>query len=98
MIVLGLINNVFNKYLDKFDVVLLDGILVYSKSDEEKKGHLKLVLKVLRENQVYAKLSKCDFYRKKIHYLGHIIYEEGIVVDPKYIKSIKKWCMPRNMV
>jgi hypothetical protein len=74
-----LMNGVFRKYLDKFVIVFLDDILVYSKSEEEHEHHLRMVLQVLREHQLYAKLSKCSFYQKQIHYLGHIISKDGIV-------------------
>ena len=66
-------NSVFNRYLDKFVLVFLDDILIYSKNEEEYEEHLRLTLKLLREHKLYAKLSKCDFYKDKIHYLGHII-------------------------
>ena len=75
----------------------MDDILIYSKSEEEHEQYLKTVLKVLREQQLYAKLSKCSFYQIQIHYLGHIISEEGIVVDPSKIKSIEEWPTPRNV-
>ena len=68
-----LMNGVFRDYLDKFVVVFLDEILVYSKSEEEHEQHLRMVLQVLREHQLYVKLSKCSFYQRQIHYLGHII-------------------------
>jgi hypothetical protein len=73
-----LMNNRINKYLDKFVVVFVDAILVYSKTKEEHEEHLRIVLQVLREHQLYAKFSKCDFFQKKIHYLGHIISTEGV--------------------
>jgi hypothetical protein len=78
-----LMNGIFREYLDKFVIVFLDDILIYSKSEEEHEKHLRMVLQVLREHQLYAKLSKCSFYQRKIHYLGHIISEEGIAVDPR---------------
>jgi hypothetical protein len=78
-------NAIFREYLDKFVIVFLDDILIYSKSEEEHKQHLRMVLQVLRKHQLYAKLSKCSFYQKQIHYLGHIISEDGIAVDPKKI-------------
>jgi hypothetical protein len=56
-----------------------------------------MVLQVLREHQLYAKLSKCSFYQKKIHYLGHIISEDGIGVDPEKIESIREWSAPKNV-
>jgi hypothetical protein len=92
-----LMNGIFREYLDKFVIVFLDDILIYSKSEEEHEKHLKMVLQVLREHQLYAKLSKCSFYQKKIHYLGHIISEEGITVDPEKIKAIEGWPTPRNV-
>ena len=90
-------NSVFNKYLDKFVLVLLDDILTYSKNEEEHEEHLRLTLKLLREHKLYAKLSKCDFYKDKIHYLGHIISEEGISVDPVKIGANMNWPTPRNV-
>jgi hypothetical protein len=70
---------------------------VYSKSEEDHEQHLRMVLQVLREHRLYAKLSKCSFYQRQIHYLGHIISEEGIVVDPKKVEAIKEWTTPRNV-
>ena len=90
-------NSVFNRYLDKFVLVFLDDILVYYKNEEEHKEHLRLTLQLLREHQLYAKLSKCDFYRDRIQYLGHIISKEGISVDPDKIEAIMNWPTPRNV-
>jgi hypothetical protein len=83
--------------LDKFVIVFLDDILIYSKSEEEHEHHLRMVLQVLRERQLYAKLSKCSFYQKQIHYLGHIISKDGIAVDPKKIEAIREWLEPKNV-
>ena len=66
-------NSVLSKYLDKFVVVFIDDILIYSKKKEEHDEHLQIILQVLREHQLYAKLSKCNFYKDKIQYLGHVI-------------------------
>jgi hypothetical protein len=90
-------NGVFGDYLDKFVIVFLDDILVYSKSKEEHEQHLRMVLQVLREHQLYAKLRKCLFYQEQIHYLGHIISNDGIVVDPEKIEAIKEWSAPKNV-
>jgi hypothetical protein len=90
-------NGVFREYLDKFVIVFLDDILVYSKSKEEHEHHLRMVLQVIREHQLYAKLRKCSFYQNKIHYLGHIISENGIAVDLGKIESIKGWKAPKNV-
>jgi hypothetical protein len=92
-----LMNGVFREYLDKFVIVFLDDILVYSKSEEEHEKHLRIVLQVLREYRLYAKLSKCIFYQKKIHYLGNIILAAGIEVDHKKIEAIRGCPMPKNV-
>jgi hypothetical protein len=92
-----LMNGVFWEYLDKFVIVFLNEILVYSKSKKEHEHHLRMVLQVLREHQLYAKLSKCSFYQNRIHYLGYIISEEGIEVDPENIEAIKGWTTTKNL-
>jgi hypothetical protein len=91
-----LMNGVFREYLEKFVIVFLDDILVYSKSEEEHEHHLRMVLQVLIEHQLYVKLS-FSFYQSRIHYLGHIISEEGILVDPKNIEATKGWISPKNV-
>jgi hypothetical protein len=90
-----LMNNILSKYLDKFVLVFVDDILVYSKTREEHEEHLRMVLQVLREHQLYAKFIKCDFFQKEIQYLGHVISAEGVAVDPKKIKAIMDWPAPR---
>jgi hypothetical protein len=92
-----LMNNVLSKFLDKFVLVFIDDILIYSKNKEEHEEHLRLVLQVLREHHLYGKFSKCNFFQKKIHYLGHVISEEGVVVDPDKIRSIMEWSTPKNI-
>jgi hypothetical protein len=92
-----LMNNVLNKFLDIFVLVFIDDILVYSRSKEEHEEHLKLVLQVLREHKLYAKLSKCDFFQRQVHYLGHVISEKGVAVDPDKIKAIIDWPTPRDV-
>ena len=87
-------NSVLNKYLDKFVLVFINDILTYSKSEAEHKEHLRIMLQTLKENQLYAKFSKCEFYKDKIQYLGHIISKQGLVVDPEKIKSIREWHVP----
>ena len=69
-------------------VVFIDEILVYSKNEEEHEQHLRIVLQTLREKQLYAKLSKCDFWLKEVFFLGHIVSTEGIKVDPAKIEDI----------
>jgi hypothetical protein len=92
-----LMNNVLSKFLNKFVLVFIDDILIYSKNREEHEEHLRLVLQVLREHHIYAKFSKCDFFQKQIHYLGHVISEEGVAIDPDKIISIMEWPTPKDV-
>jgi hypothetical protein len=92
-----LMNSIFSQYLDKFVVVFIDDILVYSKTEEEHDEHLSIVLQRLRKHNLYAKFDKCDFYRKEIQYIGHVISAEGIVVDPDKTKSIMEWPVPKDV-
>jgi hypothetical protein len=96
-IFMSLMNGVFHKYLEKFAQVFVHDILIYSQTKEEHDEHLRLVLQCLRENKLYGKLLKCSFYQTKIHYLGHIIYGEGIVVDPTKVEAIMEWTAPTNV-
>jgi hypothetical protein len=93
-----LMNDIFINCLDKFVIVFLDDILIYSKSKKEHEHHLIMVMQVLRENQLYAKLSKCYFYQENIHYLGHIISKEGITIDTEKIEAIRGWLAPKNVL
>ncbi len=81
-------NLIFNKYFDKFVSVFIDDLLVYSKTEAKHKGHLKLVLQTLREHELYAKFRKCEFYKTKIKYLGHIISREGLIIDCAKVNSM----------
>jgi hypothetical protein len=92
-----LMNGVFREYLEKFVIVFLDDILIYSKSKEDHEKHMRMVLQVLRKHKLYAKLSKCIFYQKKIHYLEHIISAKGIAMDPEKIEVIRRWKTPKNV-
>jgi hypothetical protein len=92
-----LMNNVLSKFLDKFVLVFIDDILIYSKNKKEHEEHLRLVLQVLREHQLYAKFNKCEFFQKQIHYLGHVLSEEGVAVDPDKIRSIMEWPTPKDV-
>jgi hypothetical protein len=83
-----LMNKVFVEFLDKFVVVFIDDILIFSKNEEEHDKHLRMVLQKLRENQLYAKLNKCEFRLKEVTFLGHIISEGGISVDPSKVKDV----------
>jgi hypothetical protein len=92
-----LMNNVLSKFLERFVLVFIDDILIYSKNKEDHEEHLRLVLHVLREHQIYAKFSKCDFFKKQVHYLGHVITKEGVAVYPKKIRSIMEWNTPKDV-
>jgi hypothetical protein len=83
-------------YLDKFVVVFIDDILIYSQSEEEHADHLRMVLQRLIEHQLYAKLSKCEFWISEVLFLGHIINKEGLVVDPKKVADILNWKAPTD--
>ena len=91
-----LMNNVMHKYLDKFVVIFIDDILIYSKSEEEHKEHLKIVLQELRKHQLFAKFSKCDFFKYNIQYLGHVVTKEGISVDPQKYKGNRRLASPKR--
>jgi hypothetical protein len=93
-----LMNGVFRDFLDKFVIVFLDDILIYYKTKEEHARNLRMVLQVLREHQLYVKLCKCTFYQKHIYYLGHIVLEDGITVDPENIEAIKSWSALTNIL
>jgi hypothetical protein len=89
-----LLNKVFMECLDKFVVVFIDDILVYSRSEEEHEEHLHLVLQKLRDHKLYAKLRKYEFWLKQVAFLGHIISKGGISVDPSKIQDVLSWNAP----
>jgi hypothetical protein len=93
-----LMNKVFMEYLDKFVVVFINDILIFSKNEEEHDKHIRMVLQKLRENQLYAKLNKCEFWLKEDSFLGHIISEGGISIDPSKVKDILGWNTPQNIL
>jgi hypothetical protein len=92
-----LMNSVFMPELDKFVVVFIEDILVYSKNEKEHAGHLHVVLQRLREHRLYAKLSKCDFWLKEIKFLGHTMSQAGIVVDPDKVQEVMNWKPPTTV-
>ncbi|OMO50351.1 reverse transcriptase [Corchorus capsularis] len=87
---------VFKDYLDKFVVVFIDDILLYSKSMEEHGEHLRLVLQILREKKLYAKFKKCEFWLDSVAFLGHVVSKDRILVDPKKVMAIVEWSRPTN--
>jgi hypothetical protein len=90
-------NNVLRKFLDSFLLVFIDDIMIYSKSKKEHENHLKSVLPVLSEHNLYEKFSKCDFFQRKVHYLCPVITEEGVEFDPDKIQSIMDWPTPKDV-
>jgi hypothetical protein len=92
-----LMNSVFLTELEKFVVVFIDDILIYSKTKEEHVEHLRVVLTRLREHQLYAKFSKCEFWLDTIPFLGHILSVEGVAVDPSKVKDILEWKPPTTI-
>ncbi|KAL9285831.1 putative nucleotidyltransferase, Ribonuclease H [Arabidopsis thaliana] len=89
-------NSVFQEFLDEFVIIFIDDILVYSKSHEEHELHLRRVMEKLREQKLFAKLSKCRFWQREMGFLGHIVSEEGVSVDPEKIEAIREWPRPTN--
>ncbi|KAD5961899.1 hypothetical protein E3N88_13372 [Mikania micrantha] len=94
---MDLMNRVFHDFLDKFVIVFIDDILVYSKSKKEHEEHLRAVLEILRQKKLYAKFSKCDFWLDKVAFLGHVISAEGIMMDPAKVEAITKWPTPTSV-
>jgi hypothetical protein len=92
-----LMNSIFMPELDMFVVVFIDDILVYSKSTEEHEDHLRVVLQRLRDHQLYAKFSKCEFWINEMPFLGHVISSEGIVVDPSKVRDVLNWEPPKSV-
>ncbi|GJV76534.1 hypothetical protein Tco_1508118 [Tanacetum coccineum] len=93
---MDLMNRVCKPYLDKFVIVFIDDILIYSKKKEEHEEHLKLILELLKKEELYAKFSKCEFFIPKVQFLEHVIDSKGIHVDPAKIESIKDWASPKS--
>jgi len=94
---MDLMNRVFKDYLDSFVIVFIDDILVYSPSPVDHEIHLRMVLQRLREKQLYAKFSKCEFWQTQVIFLGHVVSGEGISVDPEKIKAVLDWPRPTTV-
>ncbi|GJT02831.1 putative reverse transcriptase domain-containing protein [Tanacetum coccineum] len=93
---MDLMNRVCKPFLDKFVIVFIDDILIYSRNKKEHEEHLKAILELLKKEELYAKFSKCEFWIPKVQFLGHVIDSQGIHVDPAKIESIKDWASPKS--
>ena len=92
-----LMNKIFQMYLDRFVIVFIDDILIYSETREQHEEHLRTVLQILREKYLYAKFSKCEFWLEEIAFLGHIVSKNGVQPDPSKIAAVKEWEPPKNI-
>ncbi|GKF75634.1 putative reverse transcriptase domain-containing protein [Tanacetum coccineum] len=93
---MDLMSRVCKPYLDKFFIVFIDDILIYSKSKEDHEFHLKLVLELLKKERLSVKFSKCNFWLQEVHFLGHVVNSNGIHVDPSKIEVVKNWKAPKT--
>ncbi|ROV55883.1 hypothetical protein EGO58_12815, partial [Limosilactobacillus reuteri] len=94
---MDLMNRVFQDVLDKWVIVFIDDILIYSKTEEEHTQHLRMVLQRLRDQQLFAKYSKCEFWLEQVGFLGHVVSKAGIEVDPAKVKTVVEWESPKNV-
>ena len=93
---MDLMNRVCKPYLDKFVIVFIDDILIYSKTKEEHEQHLRAILELLKKEKLYAKFSKCEFWVREFQFLGHVVNKDGIHVDPTKIEAINNWETPKT--
>ena len=88
---MDLMHRVFQPYLDQLFIVFVDDILIYSQSEWEHEDHLRIVLQLLRDHQLYAKFSKCKFWHTEVRFLGHVVSASGVLVDPKKVEVVMSW-------
>jgi hypothetical protein len=93
---MDMMNRICRPYLDKFVIVFINDILIYSRSREEHEEHLRMVLELLRKEQLYVKFSKCEFWLSEVQFLGHVVNGKGIHVDPTKINAVRDWIAPRT--
>ncbi|KAL0451352.1 UNVERIFIED_CONTAM: Retrovirus-related Pol polyprotein from transposon.6 [Sesamum latifolium] len=93
---IALMNRTFQEYLDRFVIIFIDDILVYSKNREEHEQHLRIVLQILKEKELYVRLSKCEFWVNQVVFLGHVISSDGVMPDPSKVKAVMEWRIPKN--
>ncbi|KAL4026597.1 hypothetical protein IC575_015033 [Cucumis melo] len=94
---MDLMNRVFREFLDTFVIVFIDDILIYSKTEAKHEEHLRMVLQTLRDNKLYAKFSKCEFWQKQVSFLGHVVSKAGVSMDPAKIEAVTSWTRPSTV-
>ena len=94
---IDLMHRVIQPYLDQFVVVFMDDILIYSKYEEDHEGHLRIFLQTLREHQLYAKFSKCEFWLTKVRFLGHVVSASRVFVDSEKVEAVMSWERPKSV-
>ena len=94
---MDLMNRVFQPYIDQFAVIFVDHILIYSQSKEEHEDHLRVILQLLRDHQLYAKFSKCEFWLTKVGFLGHAVSVSGVSVDLEKVEAVMSWERPKSV-
>ena len=94
---MDLMHRVFQPYLDRFVVVFVNNILIYSKSEEDHEGHLRILLQTLREHWLYAKFSKCEFWLTEVRFLGHVISALGVSMDQEKVEAVMSWERPKSV-
>ena len=92
---MDLMPRVFQPYLDRFVVVFVDDILIYSKSKGDHEDHLRIVLQAVRDHQLYAKFSKCEFWLTEVRFLGHVVSTSGVSMGPKKVEAVMSWERPK---
>ena len=94
---MDLMHSMFQSYLDQFVVVFVDDILIYSKSEEEHEGHLRIFIQAFRDHQLYAKFSKCEFWLTEVRFLGHVVSASSVFVDPEKVEAVMSWERPKSV-
>ena len=90
-------HRVFQPYLDQFFMVFVDDILIYSQSEREHEDHLRIVLQLLRDHQLYAKFSKCEFWLTNVRFFRHVVSASGVLVDPEEVEAVISWERPKSV-
>ena len=94
---MDLMHRVFHPYLDRFVVLFMDNILIYSETKEDHEDHLRVVLQTLRDHQSYAKFNKCEFWLTEVRFLGHVVSASGVLVDPEKVEAVMSWERPKSV-